>query len=140
MQHNRFPESLNTLRRRAQLTNRELARKARVPESLISGLQNGNRRVGETNARQIAEALELSGEQMEEFVLQAIDTSTRKLLKDAQGYPSALLNLVASQLRRAGVMPDLVTNYAVAGADQDRVTLLLADGRKALIAMSLITT
>lgn len=140
MQHNRFPETLNTLRRSAQLTNRELARKAKVPESLISGLQNGNRRVGETNARQIAHALELTGEQLEDFVLEAIDTSTRKLLKEAQDYPSRLLNLVAHQLRRAGVVPELVTNYTVTGNEQDRVTLLLADGRKALIAMNLITT
>jgi transcriptional regulator with XRE-family HTH domain len=137
---NRFLETLNTLREDAHLTNRELARRAGVPESLISGLQTGARRVGEANARQIGEALNLTGDDLNSFVLEAIDTSTRKLMKSAQGYPSAILNLIAFQLRRAGVLPDLVKDYRFAGIEQDRVTLLLNDGRTALIAMDLKTT
>jgi transcriptional regulator with XRE-family HTH domain len=137
---NRFPETLNTLREDAQLTNRELARRAGVPESLISGLQTGSRRVGEANARQIGRALGLADDDLNTFVLKAIDTSTRKVMKSAQEYPSAILNLVAFRLRRAGVFPDLVKDYCFAGAEQDRVTLLLNDGRRALIAMDLKTT
>lgn len=131
---NRFSETLNTLRQRAQLTNRALAKRAHVPESLISALQLGHRRVGEANARSIGEALGLEGEDLESFILEAIDTSTRKVMRDAQDYPSVLLNLLAHQLRRAGVLPSLVMDYAFGGGD---VTLLLNDGRRAKIEATL---
>jgi transcriptional regulator with XRE-family HTH domain len=134
----RFPETLNQLREQAQLTNRELARLAEVPESLISGLQKGARRVGESNARQIGVALGLTGEDLNNFVLEAIDTSTRKLLKSAQEYPSTLINYLALQLNRVGVTPHLVTDCGFATGGGDKLTLLLADGRVARISTELV--
>ena len=133
----RFSDILNAHMVRLNLPGCGVARRAGVPPSLISGLRQGKRRVGEANARQIGAALELQGDELEEFVLMAIDTSTRKVMKQAQGYPSALLNLVASQLRRAGVLPDLVMDYSITGEQNDRVILLLNDGRKAKIEATL---
>jgi transcriptional regulator with XRE-family HTH domain len=137
---NRFPELLNGLRERNGLSNRELAKRAHVPESLISGLQLGSRRVGETNARQLGEALGLDGDRLEGFVLEAINTSTRKVMRKAVKYPSALLNMMAFQLHRAGVLPDLVTDFVFGGKDSDQITLLLNDGRKANIEATLTLT
>ena len=45
-----FSTQLYRLRTNAHLTNAQLAEHAEVPESLISGLQNNNRRVGEYQA------------------------------------------------------------------------------------------
>src|SRR3954462_9625491 len=109
MQHGNFSDTLNALREAANLTNRELARRAGVPETLICGLQKGSRRVGEANARQIGVALGLEGEELNAFILQAIDTSTRKVLKSLEGFPATLLNFLALQLEKAGVLPHLVT-------------------------------
>src|SRR4051812_37455088 len=129
MQHRKFPDTLNALREAANLTNRELARRAGVPETLICGLQKGSRRVGEANARQIGVALGLTGEELDTFILQAIDTSTRKVLKSAQGFPSTLINFIALQFERAGVLPHLVTECGFSTTEKDKLTLLLSDGR-----------
>lgn len=127
---NRFSETLNALREEAGLTITALARRAKVPITLICGLEKGSRRVGEANGRQIGEALGLTGEELDTFVLQAMDTSACKVLKRCQDYPSALVNLVTSHLHRAGILPNAVTDYSL---DVDRVTLLLDNGRKAQI-------
>lgn len=134
-----FSSMLFRLRTNARLTNAQLADLADVPESLISGLQNDNRRVGEYQARKIGSALNLHGERFEEFVLRAIDTSTEKVLKEARDYPSELLNLIAKQLRRAGIAAQAITEFAIEGngAGQD-VTLTLTNGSQATLRTQLV--
>ena len=124
-----FPQTLQHLRHQADFTNRELAEAAGVPVSLIAGLQSGRRRVGEKNARQIGEALGLKDESLQQFILLAMDTCTRKVLKEAQKYPAQLLNMVAQKLRRAGVLPDHVQLCETSPEDSSDLRLKLSDGR-----------
>lgn len=137
MQDRYFPDTLRSLRMAARLTNRQLASAANVPVSLISGLQTGKRRVGEKNARQIAEALGLTGQELDRFVFEAINTSTRKVLKESQGYPSELLNLLARQLRHAGVLPQEVDRCSISEREPKALTLLLSNGRLARLETQL---
>jgi transcriptional regulator with XRE-family HTH domain len=134
----RFPETLTAYREQANLTRRGLARGAGVPESLICGLEKGSRRVGEANARQIGEALGLLGSELNDFILQAIDTSTRKLLKQAEAYPAKLINFMATELNRAGIEPELVADCGYTSPDRDNLTLFLADGRIARLSANVI--
>lgn len=133
-----FSSQLYRLRTNAQLTNEELGQLADVPASLISGLQNDNRRVGEYQARKIGRALNLHGDRLEEFVLRAIDTCTQKVLSEAKDYPAELLNLLAKQLRRAGIHAESIHAFDITGDETDQgVTLQLGSGRKAILTTHL---
>jgi hypothetical protein len=116
-----------------------LARLAEVPESLISGLQNDNRRVGEYQAIKIGKALKLHGEQLEQFIYDAINGCTEKVLNEAKPYPSRLLNLVALQLHRAGILAESISDCTVSSDEfgQD-VTLSLGSGKKAKLRTQLV--
>lgn len=134
-----FSSQLHKLRTDAKLTNLELARLAGVPESLISGLQNGNRRVGEYQARKIGRALKLTGDELEQFVYTAINTCTEKVLGDAKAYPSQLLNLVALQLHRAGISADSIFDCDISGNPYGQdVTLMLGGGKTATLKTQLL--
>ena len=125
-----FSTLLSRLRRNAKLTNIELAQQARVSRSLIPGLQSGKRRIGEYQARKLGVALGLAGDALDEFILRAIDECSEKLLRASLPYPAPLLNLLARQLRTAGIEPDQVSECVVIeDSDEAEATIHLNDGR-----------
>jgi len=132
-----FSEQLSTLRQDAQLTNQELADDARVPASLIAGLQSGKRRIGEYQARKIGVALGLCGGDLERFIYDAINNCSEKVLEESKGYPAELLNLLARQLRLAGVLPNNVTGWNV---QKNAADLVLSNGGKAHLETVLTLT
>ena len=105
-----FGERLNNLRKQHDLTVYQLAKRAGVHQSLISGLQTNNRVVGEHNARKIGKALQLEGEALESFVYQAINNCTEKVLNEFKSYPAEVLNLIAGILASTGIMPSSINN------------------------------
>jgi len=134
-----FSTLLQQLRLSANLTNEQLAHLADVPESLLSGLQNGNRRVGEYQARKIGLALELEGEALEQFIYRAINTCTEKVLNASKDYPAELLNLLAVQLRQSGILAEAISDFTIKGNDQEQnIVLRLASGAKASLKTQLV--
>lgn len=134
-----FSLQLQTLRNNARLTNRELARLADVPESTISGLQNGNRRIGEVQARKLAMAFHFTGNDLEQFVLDAIDTCSEKVLNESKPYPARLLNLLAVQLHRAGIEAASIRHFTVSGSEKEHdVAIVLNNGTKATLKTQLV--
>lgn len=127
-----FPQLLTQLRLKAGFTNVALAEEAKVSPSLVPGLQSGRRCVGEYQARKLGVALGLSGKDLDAFIFSGIDRCSEKVLMEAQPYPTQLLNLLARQLRRAGVGPEKISRCLVdEDAGQCVVGLTLADGTKA---------
>jgi transcriptional regulator with XRE-family HTH domain len=138
MRHQPFSDYLTQLRTSAGLSNRELGVKAEVPRTLIAGLQSGRRRVGEYQASKIGKALGLHNEDLDAFILLAVNTCTEKVLKEAQDYPSTFINLIAKQLRLAGILPHDVANFQVNGNDKEQVVkIYLESGRTAQISSTL---
>ena len=133
---NLFPSTLKQLRTSAKLTNSELARVAGVPTSLISGLENGYRRLGEYQALKIGRALKLSDDDLQAFVFDAIDTCSEKVLQEAKAYPSLLLNHLPLRLNRAGITAEAIDECTVAGS---HVTLTLNGGKRAIITSTLLS-
>jgi len=135
---NEFPQLLSKLRRDAKLTNIQLSELAPVSRSLIPGLQSGKRCVGEYQARKLGLALGLEGKQLDDFIFSGINRSKEKVLVEALPYPAELLNLLARQLRRSGIGPDIVSECMV---DEDAyvctVALLLTDGTEARLETKL---
>lgn len=131
MINERFSELLSRLRRKAKLTNVQLAELAKVSRSLIPGLQSGKRRVGEYQARKLGVALGLTGDALDSFIFAAINGCTEKVLQDSLAYPAELLNLLARQLRLAGIQPEQVRGcVAEEGAQESEAEIFLKDGRQ----------
>lgn len=138
MQDSNFGQLLTKLRQKAGLTNKTLAINAAVPCSLIAGLQSGRRRIGEFQANKIGVALGLEGAELESFILAGVNTSTEKVLVEAKEYPSTFLNMVAKQLRLAGILPQHLSNFRINGDRNEHVLkLYMNDGRTACLSSTL---
>ena len=134
--NNTFGVKLNNLRTSRHLTSAELASRANVPPSLISGLQSGSRVVGEYTARKIGKALHLTGEELEDFVYLAINGCSEKVLNASKAYPAEVLNLVAGKLQAIGILPDAIRQYVRhPGADDVNAALYLDNGKEAFIKL-----
>jgi len=135
-----FGNKLNDIRHKRSLTVKQLSERARVPASLISGLQTNNRSVGENNARKIGKALELTDDALQDFVYLAINHASDKVLHQHSSYPAEVLNLVAVRLRGLGISPDQIAHcirdprYADTTAD---AALVLTDGTTALLDLTI---
>jgi hypothetical protein len=88
--------------------------------------------VGEYQARKLGAALGLTGKELDNFVYKAINGCTEKVLQEAKSYPAELLNLLARQLRHAGIPPDEVHSCIVSeNTRRAKVAITLNNGRKA---------
>jgi transcriptional regulator with XRE-family HTH domain len=134
MKNLNFAEHLNQLRKQAGLTTLELAELSDVPRTLISGLENNSRRIGELQATRLGIALGLCGVDLQEFIYLAINTCSERVLVESKGYPAELINLVTRQLRNAGILPEQVNACVVDGTN---VSLILNNGRQAKVATAL---
>jgi transcriptional regulator with XRE-family HTH domain len=136
-----FGERLNDLRTEKNLTVQQLADRADVNPTLISGLQNNNRTIGENNARRIGVALGLTGIELEDFIYLAINAAKEKVLDEFKSYPAEVLNLVAHELCQSGIAPDMVNrcirNPKLQGGLNPNAAVYLKDGRSALIEINI---
>ena len=138
-----FGNTLTSLRTRMDLTVQELADKANLPATLVSGLQSGNRHIGENNARRLGAALNLAGRELDTFVYEAINLCSEKLLEDCKRFPAEIINLAAKHLQAQGIDGEQVTRCVLKpklkdGSEPDAV-LFLDDGRTALIELKIST-
>jgi hypothetical protein len=125
------------------LTVQELADKANLPATLISGLQSSNRHIGENNARRLGLALNLSGRELDTFVYEAINRCSEKLLEDSKKYPAEIINLAAKHLQQLGINGEQVTRCVLKpklkdGSEPDAV-VFLNDGRTAFLELKIST-
>jgi transcriptional regulator with XRE-family HTH domain len=134
--NNTFGDKLNTLKTARGLTSAELAHRAGIGEGLLSGLIHGQRVIGECTARKIGRALQLHGEELEDFVYAAINNCSEKTLASSKRYPAELINLVAGILQESGILPDTIIRCARKEKDAD-AALYLKNGGKALIRLEL---
>ena len=137
---NTFGEKLNQLRIQRKLTGNQLAALARVPASLISGLQHNDRTIGENNARKIGVALALNDQELEDFVYLAINNATDKVLFAHREYQAEVLNLLADRLLSIGYPPEKIDRCIYRPKFKDAeadAALILADGKTALIDLKI---
>ena len=132
-----FSQRLKRLRHSANLTNKSLSELAGVPESLVSGVQAGSRRIGEKQARKIGSALGLCEAELEEFVLEAINTCTEKVLNAVVSYPAKLINFLPLLLQRIGISAFALSDCYITG---DHTAPIMKLGLKDGGAIQLQTT
>jgi transcriptional regulator with XRE-family HTH domain len=125
-----FKELLREERQRAQLSGKQLAELANVPESLISGLQTGTRRIGEKQAARIANALSLSEPKFSRFIFTAMNESEERLLSCASRYPVEALNFVPLFMNESGVLSSQITQCNI---EKNTLEIGLETGEKLTI-------
>ena len=102
------------LKRKEQgMSGRALARKANISESLLSGLQKGDRAIGEKQAKRIATALNLENQEHSDFVFMAMNESRDRLLKSSEDYPVETLNFLPLLLRKMGIYPEMISESRI---------------------------
>ena len=112
-QMNQFKDLLKSKRKELGLTSKELSKQAAVSESLLSGLQSGNRRIGEKQASRIASALGLINQDERDFIFMAMNESTQRLLESSKAYPVEVLNSLPGLLRNKGVLPENINSARI---------------------------
>ena len=133
---NTFGNQLSVLKAGRGLTSAELAHRAGISEGLLSGLIHDQRVIGEYTANKIGNALQLTGNELEEFVYTAINGCSEKVLQSSKNYPAELLNLIASELRTLGIFPEKISRCIRKPAAKDAdAALYLDDGKEALIRL-----
>ena len=108
-----FKDLLISKRKELGLTSKELSKQAFISESLLSGLQNGNRRIGEKQASRIATALRLSGDEHREFIFLAMNGSGKRLLESSKNFPVEVLNSLPCLLRNKGIAPENINSSRI---------------------------
>ena len=109
---NHFKDLLISKRKALGLTSKELSKQSSVSESLLSGLQSGNRRIAEKQASRIASALGLKGQEKSDFIFMAMNESTQRLLESSKAYPVELLNYLPVQLQKIKVTHELIRDFS----------------------------
>lgn len=128
-----FGDKLNSLRLERNLTVHELAKLSGVSQPLISNLIHGQRVIGEYTARKIARALQLRGEELEEFIHLAINNCSQRVLSSFRTYPSEVLNMVAGELNALGILPSQIARCVRRPDDGADAALYLNNGMSAFI-------
>ena len=110
---NHFKDLLISKRKALGLTSKELSKQSSVSESLLSGLQSGNRRIGEKQASRIASALGLKEQEKSDFIFMAMNESTQRLLESSKSYDVEILNSLPGLLRNKGVLPENINDARI---------------------------
>ncbi len=110
---NHFKDLLISKRKALGLTSKELSKQSSVSESLLSGLQSGNRRIGEKQASRIASALGLKKQEKSDFIFMAMNESTQRLLESSKAYPVEILNSLPGLLRKKGILPENINSARI---------------------------
>ena len=110
---NQFKDLLKSKRKALGLTSTELSKQAGVSESLLSGLQRGNRRIGEKQASRIASALGLTQQERSDFIFMAMNESRQRILASSKAYPVETLNFLPVLLRKMGVSPEMISESRI---------------------------
>jgi len=110
---NQFKYLLKSKRKELGLTSKELSELASVSESLLSGLQTGNRRIGEKQASRIASGLGLLGDEHSDFVFMAMNESRDRILDLSEDYPVEILNFLPVLLRKKGISPEMISESRI---------------------------
>ena len=131
-----FANKLNHLRQARHITVTELAKSAGVTQPLTSNLIHGRESIGEYTARKIASALQLDGDELEDFVYSAINHCTEKVLNSSKAFPSQVLNMVAGGLNALGIIPSRIMRCVLNAEDAD-AAIYLDDGRSAYINIAI---
>jgi transcriptional regulator with XRE-family HTH domain len=129
-----FGDQLKQLRHEANHSLRGLGELSGVAYSMISAFELGEKAMGSETSVRLADALHLTGEQRENFLMKAAGTRKKdRLVGYARTLAPEILNYVAKSLLNAGIDLNQIKacKYLRSEAEGcDVLALELSDGRK----------
>ena len=127
----RLSTEIITRRKALRLKGKELSKRACVPETLVSGLQNDSRKIGEVQATRIGKALGLSGNDLLEFVYMALNESKGRLLNSSKIYCAEILNYLPNLISIHGIRAEEIADAAIL---KEGIKLSLKSGSTATVS------
>jgi transcriptional regulator with XRE-family HTH domain len=131
----RLSTVIKAKRKALYLSGKELSKRACVPETLVSGLQNDSRKIGEVQATRIGKALGLSGNELQEFVYVALNESKGRLLNSSKIYCAEILNYLPNLIATHGIGAEEIVDAVIL---EEGIALTLENGSTATVSASVV--
>jgi len=131
----RLSHEIITRRKALRLKGKELSKRACVPQTLVSGLQNDSRKIGEVQATRIGKALGLSGNDLLEFVYVALNESKGRLLNSSKIYCAEILNYLPNLIAIHGIRAEEIVDTVIL---EEGIALTLENGSTATVSARVV--
>lgn len=126
---NKIGKLLKQYRKKANLTQPQLAGTSGVATSIVNDIENGIRIAGSKTLDKIAYGLELSNEERFKFIMIGLALSKRDyLIPDFSDYPPEILNYLPFIFQRSGIDPSSIKNVSLPGNQQKKFLINLKNG------------
>ena len=127
---NKIGKLLKEYRKKADLTQPQLAGASGVATSIVNDVENGIRNAGSKTLDRIARGLNLSDEERFKFIMIGLSLSKRDfLIPDFSGYPPEILNYLPFVFQKSGIEPTEVKKIILPSKDNKQFQVLLKNGK-----------
>ena len=131
----RLSHEIISKRKALRLKSKELSKRASVPATLLSGLQNDSRKIGEVQATRIGKALGLSGNDLLMFIYVALNESKGRLLNASKSYCAEILNYLPNLISLHGIKAEEIVDAVIL---KEGIELALRNGSTATVSASVV--
>ena len=127
---NKIGKLLKEYRKKANLTQPQLAGVSGVATSIVNDIENGIRIAGGKTLDRIAKGLNLSDEERFTFIMLGLELSKRDfLIPDFFDYPPEVLNYLPFVFQRSGIDASRIKKIILPNKEQKQFKVLLKDGK-----------
>lgn len=127
---NKIGKLLKQYRKKANLTQPQLAGTSGVATSIVNDIENGIRNAGGKTLDKIARGLKLTDEERFEFIMMGLSLSKRDyLIPDFSDYPPEILNYLPFIFQRSGIQPSAIKNVSLPDKQRKQFLVNLKNGK-----------
>ena len=127
---NKIGKLLKNYRKKANLTQPQLAGASGVATSIVNDVENGIRNAGSKTLDRIARGLNLSDEERFTFIMYGLSLSKRDfLIPDFSDYPPEVLNYLPFVFQKSGIQPKTVKKIILPSKEDKRFQVVLKNGK-----------
>tara|TARA_B100000941_G_C28412712_1_gene504364 strand:+ start:138 stop:575 length:438 start_codon:yes stop_codon:yes gene_type:complete len=127
---NKIGKLLKEYRKKANLTQPQLAGTSGVATSIVNDIENGIRIAGCKTLDRIAKGLNLTDEDRFKFILLGLELSKRDfLIPDFLNYPPEVLNYLPFVFQKSGIEANKIKDIILPNKEQKQFKILLKNGK-----------
>ena len=133
-----FGKQLKALRKKASLTQPELAKASKVATSIVNDIENGIRTAGCKTLNKIATGLEMPDDERFLFLLAGLAFSKRDfVIPDFSEYSPELLNYLPYVLQRSGIKAANIKQIDLPNQERKNLQITLKSKQKLALEIRL---
>ena len=127
---NKIGKLLKEYRKKANLTQPQLAGASGVATSIVNDVENGIRNAGSKTLDRIARGLDLSDEERFKFIMIGLSLSKRDfLIPDFSDYPPEILNYLPFVFKKSGIDTSKVKKVILPSKENKQFQIILKSGK-----------